>query len=145
MRIIGTNIKKIHVVRNDLKGTVRIGKITNNVQITDVQEIELPTGEKALLFEFKFTTDYQLEKPKGKKLGEIEIMGNIVAFCEEEERKDVMKAWKKKQLEPSLFQSLLNTALEVSQVEALYNAKKVLLPPPIRIPQVRLERPGQGG
>ena len=143
MNIIGTNLKKILFERNEFDKPVKLGKITNNIQITGVREKEFPPG-KSLTFEFKFNTNYGLESPKNKSFGEIEIIGEVVALAPDKERKDVLKGWKKKQIEPKVMELILNVALELSQIEAMGSAKKVMLPLPIRLPRFKLSNKGQG-
>jgi len=143
MNIVGTHLKKMLFQRNEFDKPVKLGKISNNVEIVDVTEREYPSG-KGLTFEFRFKTTYSLEKPKDKKLGEIEIMGDIIVMASDKDRKDTIKSWKKKQIDPKTMENILNIALEASQIEAVASAKKILLPNPVRLPRFRISNKGQG-
>lgn len=147
MPVFKTQFKKSSAVRNEIKGNdAKLGPLKNDISIMDVKELEAPKGTKsersAIIFEYKNTTLYTLEEPKNKNLGEIEIVGEIVFIEEDKVIKEILKKWKKdKKIDEKLLEFILNVAFEEAQIEALEQAKKVMLPPPIPLPRLRAQAP----
>ncbi len=141
MQVLGTDFKKIDLERNTFKGEIEIDKVAYNVRIINVEEreINLGTPTKVLAFECEFKTNYPLKKPKGKNLGEIEIVMDIIVHFSEQ-HSDILKKWKKKKMDPELMETLMNIAFELTLNEAMYLSRKVMLPPPVRTPRLKLEQ-----
>ncbi len=139
MQVLGTDFKKIHFERNSFEKQVELDKISYNMKVSDVQEREINLGQptKILRFECDFKVEYPLKKPAGKTLGEINIVMDVLIHAPEK-HKEVLKEWKKKKVDPELVEFIMNVAFDQIMTEALYLSKKVLLPPPIRIPRLRL-------
>lgn len=146
MPVIKTNLREIKAVRNDIKGKVKLGQLKSDILIKDIVEIPQATqgDNSAVVFTYEFKTSYNLAEPKGKKLGTIDIVGEIIYVGTNKVITDLVKEWKKdKKIRKEVLQPILNVAFEEAQVEALYQSKKVLLPPPIPLPKLRPKSPPQ--
>ncbi|MBD3312355.1 hypothetical protein GF352_02795 [archaeon] len=144
MNLLGVTLREIHLVREDLSGSeVQLKNVQNNVNITDInlRGISPNSSDKALVFSFEYKTDYDLSKPKGKSLGKIHFLGEV-AFSDKKKAMDkVLKSWKKdKKIDDDVLFPVLQAALNFVNIEAIYLARKVLLPSPIRLPQVKPQK-----
>ncbi|MCD6576302.1 MAG: hypothetical protein J7K73_04050 [Nanoarchaeota archaeon] len=126
--------------RNNIDGKIKLGKLKNNISITDIREIKQENmGEnKLILFEYAFSTDYTLEEPKDESLGEIKVVGELLFVEKKEKADEVLKEWKKsKKLKGTLLKLVLNIGFEEAQIEALALSRKVGLPPPVPLVRFR--------
>lgn len=148
MPIIGSNLKEMHFKRFDLKSQkVKLGRVKTDIKIRDISErdIKLPEIRKSVIFEFEFSVDYDLEKPAKKKLGEILIVGELVYVDSEDKQKKILADWKKrKKIDSELMRNIISSALDMSQLEAIYTARKVMLPSPVPLPKLKLSDKKQG-
>jgi hypothetical protein len=140
MQILRTQFKEIFAKRNDFDKPVKLDKFKNNIGITSVRELqELKDGNKIIAFEFTFNTNYSLKEPKGKNLGEIKVVGDIIIIDTKEVVDNILKEWNEnKKISGELVRTILNIAFEDAQIEALSHAKKVGLPLPV--PLLRFEK-----
>ncbi|MEM3572895.1 MAG: hypothetical protein QXJ62_01495 [Nitrososphaeria archaeon] len=125
--------------RLETKKEVRIKQVSHNVKINDLELRDVNFGKfkKILIFNYKYTVDYLLEK-ESEKIGEIIIDGEILYLDEEKKLQEMEKEWKKdKKIDPEIMRQVLQAAIDNAQVEAIYNAKKVLLPSPIPLGVVK--------
>lgn len=146
MAIIGSNLKEIEAKRFEVKGDVKGGPVQNNVNITNIEErdLNIENLKKGIAFEFEFKSDYTLEKPSGKKLGYLKLVGEILFVDKEKEMDKILKEWKKtKKVDNSVMQQILNVALDNSQIEAISISRKVMLPSPIPLPRLKEGAPSQ--
>ncbi len=144
MPIIGTNFLKMQYERKPVDLTkVKLGKIERNFRIVDVTErkINLKTSEKAIVFKFNFKVNYFLAEPKDGELGTIDLLSEIIFLpSDDKERKDIIKSWdKKKDIPTNILKMILAAGMDMTQTEAMYNARKIMLPPPIPLPQIKIE------
>lgn len=140
MPIVKTQFKESSAKRNNIEGKLKLGKLKTDIAITDLREIkqEGTNAAKGLVLEYKFKTDYALEEPKGKSLGEIAVVGELILVEKTETVDALLKEWKKnKKLEGNVLSAFINVAFENAQIEALEQSKKVGLPSPI--PLLRLK------
>ncbi len=138
MPIIGTNFLKMQYERKPVDLTkVKLGKIERNFRIVDVTErkINLKTSEKAIVFKFNFKVNYFLAEPKDGELGTIDLLSEIIFLpSDDKERKDI-----KKDIPTNILKMILAAGMDMTQTEAMYNARKIMLPPPIPLPQIKIE------
>jgi len=132
--IIGFNFTKISIEKKPKAGSGKIN-INNNIAITNVEEKEIPLGkakQKALLFTFKFTSKYE------PAIGDIELVGNITFITDPAKTTEVTNSWKKdKKIPKEVMTSVINTALNKSNVQALILSRDINLPPPIPLPKIK--------
>jgi hypothetical protein len=108
---------------------------------------ELRTGNtesKAAIFDFKYSVSYDLKEPKDQKLAELVVKGEIFYVDSNDEIDKILTKWKKdKKLESDITSDILNAALNKGQVEAIEQAAKLGLPPPIPLPTLKPQKPGK--
>ena len=130
MPIVGFNFDKISVEK---KGKVT-GKISlkQNIGIDAIEQEKLILGtpEQVLKFSFKYKIDYE-------KIGEILLLGHVLYLEEPKKIKDILDDWKKKKkINPTLMQEILNAILYKCTIKSLNLAQEINLPPPIRLPTI---------
>ena len=133
MTVISFNFTKITAERSGgIKGKLNI---SNNVSIKEVKSFELKLGktkEQALKFNFKFEAVYD------PKIGNIEILGQIVYLGKEDIIKEAEKQWKKdKKIPKELVEEIMSNILSKCNIEALLMSREIGLPPPIPLPKVK--------
>ena len=129
---MGINFTKLNAERNSgSKGKINI---SNNVAITDVEEIKLGfagKNQKSLKFFFKFESKYE------PSIGNISIEGNLIYLSEDKKADEYLAQWKKdKKLDPTVMTVLLNNILNKCNIEALILSKEMGLPAPIPLPKI---------
>lgn len=133
MTVISFNFTKINAER--IKGIKGKLNISNNVSIKEVKSFDLKLGknnEKALKFDFKFEAVYD------PKIGNIELLGQIVYLGKEEIIKEAEKQWKKdKKIPKELVEEIMSNILSKCNIEALLMSREIGLPPPIPLPKVK--------
>jgi hypothetical protein len=142
MPIVGSNLTEFKLTRNEFppEKKIKLGKVKSDVKVIDIkqQDVMIPGIQKSLVFSFEFSVDYGLEEPKKSKLGEIVVRGNILFVVEVEKQNKIVREWKKsKKIDGEILKEVISAALEISQIEALYFARKVMLPSPIPLPRVK--------
>jgi len=137
MRITAIKLKTIEArryVEPDEKP--RQIRIDHNSQITQVTT----TADKNMTLEFQYTASYG-------PIGMIKLEGTLL--CEDDEASKIAKEWMDTRKMPDQFASTIHTAVMHACVpEAVGIAKDLGLPPPIPLPQVKLNtttKPGQQG
>lgn len=136
MPIIGHNFFKIEAKNKKVEGKVKIDSINNNIKITSVGKRRIKPRElgNAIAFSYEFTTDYELEKPKDKELGNILIEGEILWKGKADE---IMRKWRnEKKIKKGVFKKVLNAALSKSQIKVLELSQDLNLPVPVNLPKI---------
>lgn len=147
MPVVSVQLKGININRGDFSDKTIIKNINNNVVVTDIREEKFNIGEvkKALIFTFSFKSDYKLENQKDKNFGTLELIGDVVYINDEKTVKTILLQWKKsKKIKDSILVEVLQSAFEMAKVDAIYLSKKVLLPSPIELPNIKPPAQGQG-
>lgn len=135
MPIVGIQFNKIVVEKfNPVKGKVQVN---NNVILKDVEKMDLQLGgskQAGLKFLFEFTANYE------PKIANMTLNGALTFFEKPEKVKEIADGWKKdKKLAKELMSSVLNTILSRCNMEAIFFAREVNLPPPIPLPKVQVK------
>lgn len=144
MPIIGTNFFEMSFKRNDMSGEkITPGDMIRNFNVVDIRPKEVPVDTSksdVLSFKYEYEITYNLNKPKDKEFGKIRIVGEVLYMDSKDAIKKIYDGWKKdRNVDKEVFQQVIINALNVSQIEALYNSSKVLLPPPFPLPNVKVE------
>ena len=138
MRILGIKLKTIRAERyiepDDKPRQIRID---HNSQVTRL----VNTQDNNLTIEFEYKADYG-------PIGKIFLEGTLL--CDDDDAKRIAKEWQDTRKMPDQFASTVHTAVMHACVpEAVGIAKDLGLPPPIPLPQVKLNttttKPGQQG
>ena len=136
MGVLGLKFNKLVVERlNPPKGKI---SVNHNISVTDVDSVDLFLGtakQLVLKVDFKFTADY------APKIAMIEIDGSLTYFDKPEKVKECVQKWKKdKKMPDEVLNEVLNQIVTKSNVEALFLAREVNLPPPIALPKVQVKQ-----
>lgn len=133
MTVIGFNFSSISAKRNNMpKGQV---KINRRCTPTHVEEVSLGGGQKALRFDFEFSVSY------GPDIADIKFEGKLVELVNKEEHENVLKTYEEEEkFPPKTFERVMNEVLDRCHTEALLMAKELGIPPPFKLPSVRVEQ-----
>ncbi len=141
MPIIRKQLKESTAKRETLEAEkIKPGKFKNDISIKDITELKqnIDASKKGAIFEYEFKTDYALEEPKGKSLGNIKVVGELFFVDDKKVVDEILSEWKKdKKINPEMMKKVLNVAFKDAQIEALHQAEKVGLPSPV--PLMRLK------
>lgn len=133
MSMIAFNFTNISAERR----ASRVAKysVKNSTNIVDVKE--MPLGkQKALLFAFKNTIDYE------PSVGTITLTGDVLFLSNDEEAKRVAGDFAKtKKIDAKFSEAVYNTILSRATVQSLILARDVGLPAPITMPRVKSATP----
>jgi len=136
MAIVGFNFTKINAELNEKTARESKININNNISIKSVELAEsvvASKGQKLLRFEFEFKSNYS------PNLGSIALEGNILVLEEAKKVDDIEKEWKKsKTLPPETMKTVLSTALNKCNIQALILSQYLNLPAPIPLPKVEV-------
>lgn len=137
MPVVGTNFLEMNFVRNELDTKdVAIKEAIRNVNITEIKQkdVILDKDSEILSFVFNYDVTYPTEKPKDKNLGKIFLAGEVLFMDKKDNIKKILSQWKKeKKIERDVMGQVVFAALNVCNLEAMYNSSKVLLPSPFKI------------
>lgn len=131
MTVIGFNFSKISAVRNKApKGKININR---SCKPTSVEETTIGGGQKALRYTFTFSVEYKPE------IGSMEFEGTLVEIVNKEEHQAVLDAWSEnEQLPPKSLERVMNNLLDRCHVEAILMSKELGIPPPVKLPSVKV-------
>lgn len=105
-------------------------RIDHNSSVTLVKEV----APQEAMVEFRYTASYG-------PIGHIRIEGSMSFGCEAREFEE---QWRKtQQMPPQVATEIHSTVMRVCVPEAVGIAKNLQLPPPIPLPQVQFQQPGQ--
>jgi len=128
--IIGDQLTKISLERGKLTNKMTI---SSNVGLVGVEKQDFNLGgekKKGLSFDYKFEVKY------GESSGNISINGSIFYTDKEAELDKIASQWTKdKKVDTKLILPILNKALEIGNLQALFLAKQASLPLPMRMPK----------
>ena len=145
MQVIGFNFTKISASRNK---EIKHPSISTNIEFLELEKekIDLLKEQDSLRLDFMFSILYQngelREKAKDKdkdkvpSMAEVKFEGNIILLSSEEESKELLKGWKKKDIDNNLRLSLFNLILKKCSARALALQEELNIPSHIPIPQV---------
>lgn len=136
MGVLGLKFNKLLVERlSPPKGKI---SVNHNISVTDVDNVDLFLGtakQTVLKVDFKFTADY------APKIAKIEIDGSLTYFDKPDKIKECVDKWKKdKKMPDAILNEVLNQIVTKSNLEALFLAREVNLPPPIALPKVHVKQ-----
>ena len=129
MRIIGFNLSKVSIERQEkLEGKLEI-KQNINVDNIDKQKIDISKDE-ALKIEFTFSVDYD------PKFAKVEFKGHVLAMPEKDEAKQILKEWKDKKIPDGIRMGLFNFIMSKCNIKALALEDEMGLPTHVPMPRI---------
>ena len=80
MAVIAVNLREINLKREDIDAEVKIKNVTNNINLTNLKQVDFPLSDtgKALVFSFEYKSDYEMSEPKEGVLGTIYMAGDVL-------------------------------------------------------------------
>ncbi len=138
MQVIGFNLNKIlaECSKNSAKTS-----INTNIEFIEVEKekIEILKENESIKFSFTFVIKYTDPEKSAEenKQGEIRFEGDLLLSVDNEESKEIIKAWKKKEVLETVKIPLINFILKKCSVKALGLEEDLNLPHHIPFPQVR--------
>lgn len=132
MRLVGFNFKKISVERK--KESVRDAKINSKINIESIEELKsgaLKNEEAILKINFDYGVDYTPDMAK------IELAGSFLLSLVNEQAKEIISTWKKKQIPEKFKMIIFNIILRKSNVKALELEDDMNLPLHIPFPTLK--------
>lgn|SRR3989338_9462397 len=128
MKIIGFNFTKIHGNRSlDFKPSPAIN---TNIEVIDVEKADIDFIKEidSLKLSFKFSLIYKEDEKKDSRQAEISFEGTVLLALESQEMKEVLKAWKKKEIPPIIRPQLFNYIIQKCSIKALSLEEDLNLP-----------------
>jgi hypothetical protein len=123
----------------------KMNKVTieTNIDFLKVEEekADFSKEEELLNISFVYTITYKDAEKKSEKLGEVEILGNLIVLATQEEAKEIWKAWKKKGLPVSIKVFFSNQIIRKCLPNAVRLQEEVNLPHHIPLPLLTLDKP----
>lgn len=137
MILVGQRITKISGERKHLdKGTVIKNISSNAVPLNIREEKTADAKKKFLVIEWEFVSNYELEKDE--RLAELKIAGELIYDVEAKDFKEIMDEWKKsKSVSKEKLLVILQTVLNIGQVEGIILAKNLNLPSPVQLLRIQ--------
>lgn len=145
MQVIGFNFTKISANREKKINNLAI---SNNIQFLEFEKdkVEIIKDKEAIRVDFLFSIDYddkiekEKAKDKSKYIPQAQVLfeGNILLLVSEDESKEILKGWKKKEITPNLRIFLLNFLLTKCTTKALSIEEDLNLPYHISLPKLKL-------
>jgi hypothetical protein len=129
MQIIGFNLTKISVERKEkTEGKI---EVKQNINIDNISKDKINISEKEIIkLDFTFNVDYNPEFAK------VELKGQTILLPEKEELKEIIKAWKKKELSEKFRIPLFNFIMSKCNIKALNLEDEMALPLHIPMPKL---------
>lgn len=129
MQIIGFNLNKISAEREE-KSQGKL-EIKQNINIDHVSEDKINISNKGIIkVSFTFSVDYS---PNFAKL---ELKGQTVLLPENDELKEILKDWKKKQISDKFRIPLFNFIMGKCNIKALGLEDELNLPLHMPMPRI---------
>lgn len=143
MHIIGSNFTKISAERADKIG--KLSGVSTDIEFLDIkkEKIDLLKDFESLSVQFRFSVNYKPAQEDGKdkdKSAQILIEGNFVLSVTADESKEILKHWKKQEIQPELKNILYNTVLRKCSIKALSLEEEFSLPFHIPFPQRQFKK-----
>lgn len=116
---------------NPAKGSVNV---SNNIKVLDLKEskLNLDKSRKTLELDFEYKTTYNPD------IGEITLIGKLLAIDEEKEASALLQTWSKdKKLDKEKAPAYLNPIMGKAVLQTLIIARELELPSPIHLPNVK--------
>jgi hypothetical protein len=130
MKIIGFNYTKLHAERPHK--IEKISKISANISFTEIEkeESELIKSDTILKISFKYEVDYEKSDIK------ITCEGILFLALTQDEAKEVMKKWKKKEISENLRLFLSRHVWHKCTLKSLQLEEELNIPTHIPMPQI---------
>ncbi len=131
MKVVGFNFTKIHAERTDT--VVSTKKITNHIEFTDIQKKAVDVMKEGKIANFNFHYEVTYEP----KQASVILNGILLVSLDSEKLKDILKNWKKKQIDEDVRVPLLNVILRKCTLKSFQLEEELNLTPHIPLPRIK--------
>jgi len=145
MKLLGFNFTKINAEKKlEFKSTA----INTDIEFLEIEKdkIEMLKDSEIIKISFRFAVNYKEEAEKEEKKetkqensGKISFEGTILFSTDKEESKEILKAWKKKEIPPQFKVSIFNLILNKCSIKALSLEEDLNLPYHVPLPKVQIQ------
>ena len=133
MKIVASSIRSINAKRK--APLIKDLKAESGIDIQKVEKTDTRLSEKqGIKFDYKLTIAYE------PKIAEIVIEGSVLTLDENDEGTQVLKDWKKKNLNPVLRTSLFNFILDNQTLKTLQIEEDLNLPKHVPFPKLVMQK-----
>lgn len=135
MRIVGFNFDKISIEK--LKDKTEKLNIKTNIDISEIKKIEseiLKIKEDLVQAKFSYTVKYE------PGFAAIDLKGTALLSLEEDQTKELMKEWKKKQMPEGFRTFLFNVIMRKASLRSLHLEDELNLPLHLPLPTLRPQK-----
>lgn len=140
MQIVGFNFTKV-LAEKAADFTVG-SEINTDLKFIGIEKEETSLakeGNEALKTSFEFKVSYIKKSKKNSNNGEVILQGFVILMASENESKEVLKAWKGKELPVSFRVPIFNFLLKRCSMKALQLEDELNLPLHIPMPHIKLQ------
>ena len=145
MNVLSFNFTKISAEK---KPRFKHSAINTNIEFVNIEkdEIEMLKDSEVIKVSFNFIVDYSESKEKGEKdkkeekkepSGKIVFEGTVLLSAEKKESKELLEAWKNKELADSTRTALFNLILRKCSIKALSLEEELNLPYHLPLPNIK--------
>lgn len=136
MQVIGFNFKKI---LGEKLLTFNNTAINTNIEFNDIskEKLDFIKDEDALKISFIYSLIYNDPDKKEQKYAELFLEGEIALATNKEESKNILKAWKKKEIPEDVKLPLFNLILKKCTKRAIALQDELNLPTHIQLPKLK--------
>lgn len=132
MKAIGLNFTKISAEKFEGK----VSGIDVDIKFTDFEKKDIKIlDEETLAVNFSFVVNYTKEKEES--IAKINFVGTILLSVTKEESKEVLKEWKKKEVNSGVKAFLINLIIKRCTIKALDLEDQLGLPPHLPFPKAQ--------
>ena len=130
MKVIGFNYTKVNAERS-LK-EAKVEKINQDLEFINVEKDELGLAKDLNIIKISFTFKINYDP----NCASISLDGTAILNTSPEESKQILKAWKKKQIEDSVRMPLIKLIMNKCSLKALNLEEELNIPPHMRLVNV---------
>lgn len=139
MNVLSFNFTKISAER---KPNFKNSSINTNIEFINIEkdEIEMLKDSEVIKISFNFIVDYFESKEKSEKKetsGKIVFEGIVLLSAEKKESKELLEAWKNKELAENTRTALFNLILKKCSIKALSLEEELNLPYHLPLPNIK--------
>ncbi|MBI5148629.1 hypothetical protein HZA33_03035 [Candidatus Pacearchaeota archaeon] len=135
MQIIGFNLKKESIERFETKPEKNKElklEIKTNIDVLDIkrESLELAKDKEVISFAFNFDVIYD------PKVAAVNFQGNVLVLVALDIGKEIMKKWKKNEIDEQIRLAIFNTIMTKCNIRALQLEDDLALPSHIPLPRL---------
>ena len=137
LRLLNHRLRTIEAKIEKTEGPIKIGAINSTGSPVDMSFRDSANGKSIVVVDYQYVVKYGIEGETDKQLANVKIEGELLFEADNEESADMKKKWEsKKPIKDEHFLLILQSLLNMAQVEAILIAKQMSLPIPVQLSKV---------